>query len=74
MPRGAFYVLADARHLGGDSLALAFDLLERAHVALGPGRDFGAIAEGYLRFSFASTYDDIANGLARLRALSERRG
>ena len=74
MPRGAFYVLADARHLGGDSLALAFDLLERAHVALGPGRDFGAIAEGYLRFSFASTYDDIANGLARLRALPERRG
>ena len=65
-PTGAFYVLADARHLGPDSLALAFDLLERARVALGPGRDFGEIAEGFLRFSFAATYDDIAMALERL--------
>ena len=65
-PLGAFYVLADARHLGADSLALAFDLLEHAHVAVGPGRDFGEIAEGFLRFSFAATYDDIARGLDRL--------
>ena len=65
-PTGAFYVLADARHLGPDSLALAFDILERARVALGPGRDFGEIAEGFLRFSFASTYDDISEALGRL--------
>ena len=65
-PTGAFYVLADARHLGPDSLALAFDILERAHVALGPGRDFGEIAEGFLRFSFAATYDDVATALERL--------
>ena len=65
-PTGAFYVLADARHLGTDSLALAFDILKRARVALGPGRDFGEIAEGFLRFSFASTYDDISEALGRL--------
>jgi aspartate/methionine/tyrosine aminotransferase len=65
-PTGAFYVLADARHLGGDSLALAFALLERARVALGPGRDFGEIAEGFLRFSFAADYDDIEKALERL--------
>ena len=65
-PTGAFYVLADARPLGTDSLALAFDILERARVALGPGRDFGEIAEGFLRFSFASTYDDISEALGRL--------
>ena len=65
-PTGAFYVLADARRLGTDSVALAFDLLERAHVALGPGRDFGEIAEGFLRFSFATDYDDIARGIDRL--------
>ena len=67
MPAGAFYVFADARHLGRDSLALAFEILERAHVALGPGRDFGAIAEGFLRFSFAADYDDIEKALTRLR-------
>lgn len=65
-PTGAFYVLADARHLGRDSLKLAFEILERARVALGPGRDFGEIAEGFLRFSFASGYDDIAEALGRL--------
>ena len=67
-PPGAFYVLADARHLGADSLVLAFDLLERAHVAVGPGRDFGEIAEGFLRFSFSATYDDILRALDRLAA------
>ena len=65
-PTGAFYVLADARHLGPDSLALAFDILERAHVALGPGRDFGEIAEGFLRFSFAAAYEDITRAIERL--------
>jgi (5-formylfuran-3-yl)methyl phosphate transaminase len=65
-PDGAFYVLADARHLGRDSLQIALDLLERAHVGAAPGRDFGAIAEGHLRFSYATSEERIAEGLARL--------
>ncbi len=65
-PAGAFYVLADARHLTDDSLAFAFDLLDRAKVAAGPGRDFGEIAEGFVRFSFATSYEDIEEGLRRL--------
>ena len=65
-PTGAFYILADARHLGRDSLELAFEILERTHVALGPGRDFGEIAEGFLRFSFAAAFDDITAALERL--------
>ena len=71
-PAGAFYVLADARHLGADSLALAFEILDRAHVALGPGLDFGEIAEGFLRFSFAVDYEDIVRAIERLaRVLPE---
>ena len=65
-PTGAFYVLADARHLGRDSLRLAFEILERTQVALGPGRDFGEIAEGFLRFSFAAAFEDITAALERL--------
>ncbi|MEE2636325.1 MAG: aminotransferase class I/II-fold pyridoxal phosphate-dependent enzyme [Acidobacteriota bacterium] len=65
-PTGAFYVLADASHLGRDSLSLAFELLDKAHVALGPGRDFGEIAEGFLRFSFAATYEDITRAMSQL--------
>ena len=65
-PTGAFYVLADARHLGRDSLRLAFEILERTQVALGPGRDFGETAEGFLRFSFAAAFEDITAALERL--------
>ncbi len=65
-PPGAFYVLVDMRHLGRDSLTLAFDILENAHVALGPGRDFGEAAEGFIRFSCATARDDIEEALRRL--------
>ncbi len=65
-PTGAFYVLADARQFGADSLALAFTLLDRAHVALVPGRDFGAAAEGFLRFCYATSYQHIGVALDRL--------
>ena len=63
---GAYYVLADARHLDHDSLRLARRLLEEAHVGVTPGIDFGAQAEGHLRFSFASAQSRIEEGLARL--------
>ncbi len=65
-PPGAFYVLVDMRHFGRDSLTLAFDILDKAHVALGPGRDFGEAAEGFVRFSFATSQEQIEEGLRRL--------
>lgn len=65
-PRGAFYVFADASHIDQDSLSLAFRILDKAHVALGPGRDFGELGEGFLRFSFCASPERIAEGLARL--------
>ncbi|WP_243312001.1 pyridoxal phosphate-dependent aminotransferase [Fundidesulfovibrio agrisoli] len=72
-PTGAFYVLADARHIGQDSLALARDILEKAHVGVTPGIDFGPGAEGYLRFSYANSVENIEEGLARLgRYLNNR--
>lgn len=65
-PTGAFYVLANARHFSGDSYKLAFDVLEKAHVGVTPGIDFGANAEGYLRFSYANALENIAEGLDRI--------
>lgn len=67
-PRGAFYVFADARRFGDDSLRLAFDLLERAHVACVPGIDFGTAGEGFLRFSYATGEAQLEEGLRRLGA------
>jgi len=65
-PTGAFYVFANARHLSGDSYALAFDILEKAHVGVTPGIDFGPNGEGYLRFSYANSREKIADGLERI--------
>jgi aspartate/methionine/tyrosine aminotransferase len=73
-PTGAFYVFANARHITNDSYRLAFDILEKARVGVTPGIDFGTNAEGYLRFSYANSIENIAEGLDRLeRYLKERR-
>jgi len=66
LPAGAFYVFADARRFGRDSRKLAFDLLERAHVAVTPGVDFGAAGEGFLRFTLSAPDAAIEEALARL--------
>ncbi len=73
-PTGAFYVFANARHLSNDSYQLAFDILAKARVGVTPGIDFGPNAEGYLRFSYANSLENIAEGMDRLeRYLGQRR-
>ena len=72
-PTGAFYVFANARHIAQDSYRLAFDILEKARVGVTPGIDFGPNAEGYLRFSYANSLENIATGMDRLeRYLKDR--
>jgi aspartate/methionine/tyrosine aminotransferase len=71
-PTGAFYVFVNARHLSNDSYALAFDILEKAHVGVTPGIDFGGNAEGYLRFSYANSLDNIIAGLDRIARYLEQ--
>jgi aspartate/methionine/tyrosine aminotransferase len=65
-PTGAFYVFANARHISDDSYKLAFDILENAHVGVTPGVDFGENAEGYIRFSYANSLENIAEGMNRI--------
>jgi (5-formylfuran-3-yl)methyl phosphate transaminase len=65
-PTGAFYVFANARGFSGDSYRLAFDILEKAHVGVTPGIDFGKNGDGYLRFSYANSLEKIAEGLERI--------
>jgi aspartate/methionine/tyrosine aminotransferase len=66
-PTGAFYVFVNAKHLSSDSYSLAFDILEKAHVGVTPGIDFGENGEGFLRFSYANSIENIKEGLQRLR-------
>jgi len=65
-PTGAFYVFANAKHVSSDSYKLAFDILEKAHVGVTPGIDFGQNGEGYLRFSYANSMENIAEAMNRL--------
>lgn len=65
-PTGAFYVFVNARHIMSDSYKLAFDILEKAHVGVTPGIDFGRNGEGYLRFSYANAMENITEGMDRL--------
>ena len=65
-PSGAFYMLVNAKHLTSSSYELAFEILEKAGVGVSPGIDFGQNAEGYLRFSYANSLENIKEGLNRI--------
>ncbi len=73
-PVGAFYVLADARHISTDSLALAREILEATGVALTPGIDFGARAECFLRFSYANSMINLDRAIDLLDGFFRQRG
>src|SRR6202048_3230851 len=65
-PKGPFYAFPNIKHTGGKPEALASALLEDAGVALIGGRDFGVLAEGYLRLSYANSTDNILKALERM--------
>ncbi len=74
-PTGAFYVLANIRSFSSDSYRTAFDILKKARVGCAPGIDFGENCEGYLRFSYANSRENIEKGMDRLaHYLRELRG
>ncbi len=62
-PDGAFYAFADAHPFGTDSLDLAKEILEATGVAIAPGADFGPGGEGYLRFSYCNSVENIETAL-----------
>lgn len=65
-PKGAFYIFINCKALGKTSAELADYLLENAKIALVPGDVFGPGGEGYLRMSFANSYENIVEGCKRL--------
>ena len=74
-PDGAFYAWADCSGHSSSSWTLCHDLLERAHLVLTPGRDFGpAQAERFLRLSFAGAAHQLDEAIERLARALEARG
>lgn len=67
MPEGAFYAFANIKGTGMSSKDLAIKLLDEVQVVTTPGDAFGPDGEGYLRFSFAATADNIREALGRMK-------
>ncbi|MDA2939074.1 pyridoxal phosphate-dependent aminotransferase [Acidobacteria bacterium AH-259-A15] len=73
-PTGAFYVFVNVRRYTTSSLDFAFQLLEKARVAITPGVDFGAHGEGFIRISYANSIANIEEGMNRLEAFLRAKG
>lgn len=71
-PKGAFYIFINCKELHMGCEELAAYLLEEAKIALVPGNVFGPGGEGYLRMSFANSYENVADGCRRLREAVEK--
>ena len=66
MPRGAFYVFANIRAFGMSSEEMALYILREAGAAIVPGTSFGPGGEGYVRISYANSYDQIQEATRRI--------
>jgi aspartate aminotransferase len=66
-PSAAFYVFPNIKGTGMKSKALSDALLNEAGVACLPGTSFGSFGEGYLRFSYANSVENIEKALAAMR-------
>jgi len=72
LPSGAFYVFPNVTETGIPSDELADRLLTEAGVACLSGTAFGRYGDGYLRFSYAASLEQIDEALGRIRELSKR--
>jgi aspartate/methionine/tyrosine aminotransferase len=66
MPQGAFYAFPNVMAVSRSSQEVADYLMQEGGVACLAGQDFGAYGEGYLRFSYANSLENLEKALARI--------
>ena len=71
MPKGAFYAFPNISKLGLSSREFAMRLLKEKHVVVVPGTGFGEGGEGFVRLAYATSEDNIREGLKRIREFVE---
>ena len=71
LPAGAFYLFTDITSTGLTSQEFAVRLLEEKSVACVPGTAFGSCGEGFVRLSYATSYEKIQEAAARIAAFAK---
>lgn len=71
MPKGAFYAFPNISKLGIPSREFAMRLLKEKHVVVVPGTGFGEGGEGFVRLAYATSEDNIREGLRRMKEFVE---
>lgn len=71
-PEGAFYIFPGIGSTGLDSIAFSRRLLEEEKVAVVPGTAFGRVGEGFVRISYASSYENLKEALDRIERFVQR--
>lgn len=71
LPKGAFYAFPNITATGYNSKQMAEDMLSKVGVAAAPGTIFGEYGEGYLRFCYVNSINNIENMLERLKLFLE---
>ena len=66
-PKGAFYVFPDFSSYEKSDEVLASHLLKEARVVTAPGSGFGRAGEGHLRISYSVSYEQVKEGMERIR-------
>ena len=66
MPQGAFYAFPNVTAVSRSSKEVADYLMQEGGVACLAGQDFGEYGEGYLRFSYANSFDNLNKALERI--------
>ena len=67
MPGGTFYAFANVKETGRGSAEIADSLLNDAGIACLDGSCFGAYGTGYIRFSFANSYENLMRAVEKMR-------
>jgi aspartate/methionine/tyrosine aminotransferase len=72
LPAGAFYAFPNVQATGMSSKQIADLLLTEAGVACLNGGSFGKHGDGYVRFSYANSLENINEAVARIKKLASR--
>jgi aspartate/methionine/tyrosine aminotransferase len=70
-PKGAFYIFPNIKAAGKSSEALTKYLLEEAKIAVVPGSVFGKYGEGYIRISYANSYENLEIAMSNMKLALE---